>query len=265
MPEPIHTPEGDVHVSPRYLAGLSGDADPSFEPVAHWPHYHLDEGECQLVIASPDHRIKIGWFGDDYDVWQISAATDAVSAATWTARINQNTPPELVYGLTSALAAEYDAESETFLKSSSYRWTDAVQPLLDAGWERQPLARGLVNVVSPDNLAGATIDVVNSDPAAGAVTLWAGPPGWGTRAEFVFSARTPKHLIAATAAEFVNPAPVVREARNFPRRLAQLATLVPVPQVPAARSGALTGRRNAGADGFPRPASVPFSPAGRRR
>ncbi|MFE3380392.1 hypothetical protein [Streptomyces anulatus] len=110
-----------------------------------------------------------------------------------------------------------------------------------------------------------TIDVVNSDPAADAVTLWAGPPGWGTRAEFVFSARTPKHLIAATAAEFVSPAPVVREARNFPRRLAQLATLVPVPQAPAARSGALTVRQNAGADGIPRAASVAASPAGRRR
>lgn len=96
------------------------------------------------------------------------------------------------------------------------------------------------------------------------MTLWAGPPGWGTRAEVVFSARTPKHLIAATAAEFVNPAPVVREARNFPRRLAQLATLVPVPQTPV-RGGALTGRRNAGADGIPRPAPVPASPAGRRR
>ncbi|MFE3380393.1 DUF317 domain-containing protein [Streptomyces anulatus] len=150
MPEPINTQEGDVHVFPRYLGGLPGHADPSFEPVAHWPHYHLDEGECQLVIASPDHRIKIGWFGDDYDVWQISAAKDAVSAATWTARINQNTPPELVHGLTSALAADYDAESETFLRSSSYRWTDGVQPLLDAGWERQPLAGGLVTIVSPE-------------------------------------------------------------------------------------------------------------------
>ncbi|MCB5905882.1 DUF317 domain-containing protein [Streptomyces pinistramenti] len=219
---------GDVYVSPRYLAGLSGHSDCSFDPVAHWPHYHLDAGPCQLVIVSPDHRIKIGWFGDDYDIWQVSAAADAVSQARWSARINQNTPPEIVHGLTSALAAEWDEDSVSFLTNPSLNWADALRPLRDAGWERKPLQRGVLEIVSPDGLAGASIDIVSSGPHAEPVTLWAGPPGWGTRAEVIFSARTPKHLIAATAAAFAAPTPVARYRNDLNPQLAKLAHLTPV-------------------------------------
>ncbi|MFD7017543.1 DUF317 domain-containing protein [Streptomyces sp. NPDC059928] len=226
---PDRTPiDGDVYVFPRYLAGLPGHGDPSFAPVAHWPHHHLDDGPCQLLITSPDHRIKIGWFGDDYDIWEISAAENAVSEPRWTARINQNTPPEIVQGLTSALAGEWDADTDSFLADRSYYWTDAVQPLLDAGWERKPLARGFVEIVAPDGMAGASIDVVSSGRDAELVTLWAGPPGWGTRAEAIFTARTPTHLIAATAAAFADPSPVARYRESLDPRLAHLVQLTPV-------------------------------------
>ena len=223
-PTPI---EGDVYVSPRYLAGLGDNVDLSFEPVDHWPHHHMN-GHCQLLITSPDYRIKIGWFGDDFDVWRISAAEDAVSPAIWTASFNDNMPPEIVQGLTSALAREWNEDSESFLTSRSYYWTDAIQPFLDAGWQRKPLSRGVVEVIAPDRLAGARIDVVSSDPDAETVTLWTGPPGWATRGEAVFTARTPKHLIAATAAAFIDPTPVVRYQADLNPRLAQLAQLTPV-------------------------------------
>ncbi|AJC55031.1 DUF317 domain-containing protein [Streptomyces sp. 769] len=229
------TIDGDVYVFPRYLAGLGGIGDPSFEPVAHWPHHHLDDGSCQLVITSPDHRIRIGWFGDDFDVWRISAAEDAVSAARWTASFNDHMPPEIVRGLTSALANEWDEDSDSFLTSRSYLWADAVQPLLDAGWERKPLAYGKIEIVSPDQLAGASIDVVSTDPDAELVMLWAGPPGWDTRAKAHFTARTPNHLIAATAAAFVDPTPIARYKSDLNPRLAKLAQLTPVqPPKPAA-------------------------------
>ncbi|MFB8128649.1 DUF317 domain-containing protein [Streptomyces mirabilis] len=245
---------GDVHVSPRYLAGLPGHAYPSFHPVAHWPHYRPDAGPCQLVVTSPDHRIRIGWFGDDHDVWLISAAEDPVSAPVWTARINQNTPPEITEGLTRALAAEWDEDSDSFLALRSYYWSDAVRPLLDAGWEQEPLSRGRVEIVSPDGLAGASIDVVSAGPDAETVTLWAGPPGWGTRAEATFTARTPKHLIAATAAAFADPTPVLRYKDSLDPRLAQLARLTPVmpPRPPAPTP--LDVQRAAAAR---RPAAVP--------
>ncbi|MFJ4800854.1 DUF317 domain-containing protein [Streptomyces murinus] len=221
---------GDVRVFPRYLAGLPGHAHPSFTPVAHWPHHHLDTGPFQLVVTSPDHRIRIGWAGDDYDTWVISAASDPVSMPRWTARINQNTPPEIVEGLTRALAQDWTEDSDTFLASPSPSWSDGVRPLLDAGWERRPVKAGVLEIVAPDGLAGASIDVVEANPDAETVTLWAGPPGWGTRAEAVFTARTPKHLIAATAAALADPTSVLREKRSLPPELAALAQLTPVPE-----------------------------------
>lgn len=217
-----------MHVFPRYLAGLPGHADPSFAPVAHWPHHHLEAGPCQLVVASPDHRIRIGWLGDDYDTWVISAAEDPVSPPRWTARINQNTPPEIVEGLTCALAEDWDEDSDTFLASPSPYWTDGVRPLLDAGWTRNSPRRGVVEIVSPDGLAGASIDIVDADPDAETVTLWAGPPSWATRAEAVFTARSPSHLIAATAAALADPTPVIRSTTSLHPRLAELAQLTPV-------------------------------------
>ncbi|MYU06113.1 DUF317 domain-containing protein [Streptomyces sp. SID8366] len=229
QPDPLHEIDGEVHVFPRYLAGLPGHAYPSFDPVAHWPHHHLD-GPFQHVVTSPDHRIRIGWAGDNYDTWVISAASDPISMPRWTARINQNTPPEIVEGLTRALAQDWTEDSDTFLTSPSPFWNSGVQPLLDAGWESHPVKAGVLEIVAPDGLAGASIDVVEVDPAAETVTLWAGPPGWGTRAEAIFTARTPKHLIAATAAALADPTPVLREKHSLHPKLAELAQLTPLPR-----------------------------------
>ncbi|MEH0421209.1 DUF317 domain-containing protein [Streptomyces sp. B21-083] len=98
--------------------------------------------------------------------------------------------------------------------------------MLDPGWDQKPLSRGTVEYVSPDGLAGASIDVVSTGPDAETVTLWAGPPGWATRAEATFTARTPKHLIAAAA--LADPTPVLRYKDALNPRLAQLAQLTPV-------------------------------------
>ncbi|MFB7013560.1 DUF317 domain-containing protein [Streptomyces sp. NPDC056287] len=248
---------------------MPGDADPSFEPVADWPHYSLDDGPCQLLVTSPDHRIKIAWFGDDYDVWRISASKNPVSELHWSARINQNTPPELVHGFTSALAAEWSEDSDTFLTPRSYRWTDAVQPLLDAGWERKPPSRGIVQIVSPDQLAGVSINVVSTHPHDDVYLLWAGPPGWGTRAEATFTARTPQHLIAAMATAFVDPSPVVRNKARLHPRLAQLAQLTPVaPPRPMTATPRDVQRRTArrpaaiGTSSIPRWSTSTLPPAG---
>ncbi|MEV6807739.1 DUF317 domain-containing protein [Streptomyces sp. NPDC051132] len=251
---------GDVYVSPRYLAGLPGHADPSFDPVAHWPHHYPETGTCQLLVASPDHRIRIGWFGDDYDTWVISAAEDPVSPPRWTARINHTTPPEIVAGLTRALADEWAEDSTTLLNQPSAYWTTGIRPLLDAGWKHNPPRHGFVDIVSPNGLAGASIDVATPDPDAETVTLWAGPPGWATRAEAVFTARTPSHLIAATAAALADPTPVIRSRTTLHPRLAELAQLTPVePPKPAAPTP-LDVRRAAAAR---RPTVLP-APSARR-
>ncbi|MEY9841720.1 DUF317 domain-containing protein [Streptacidiphilus sp. EB103A] len=237
-------PYREVLVSPRYLAGSSGTGDAGFAPVAHWPHHYLDDGPCQLLVTSPDQRIRIGWFGDDFELWKITAAEDAVSAPRWTATFNHVTPAEIVAGLTSALAHDY-AEADAvdgnvpFLERPSYSWPDKVQPLFDAGWKRNGGAElGTVEIVAPDGQAGILIDKRPCGPDAETVELWAGPPGWGTRAEVVFTARAPSHLIAATAAALADSAPVMRERHQLHREVEHLVTLSPVgptaPQGPRA-------------------------------
>ncbi|MBB5939976.1 DUF317 domain-containing protein [Streptomyces zagrosensis] len=237
-------PYQEVLVSPMYLAGSNGTGEAGFAPVAHWPHHYLDEGPCQLLVTSPDQKIRIGWFGDDFELWKIAAAEEAVCAPRWTATFNHVTPAEIVAGLTTALAHDYaEADAyegnERFLASPSYRWADAVQPLTDAGWTRNGGAElGTAEIIAPDGQAGVLIDNRRSRPDAEAVTLWAGPPGWGTRAEAIFSARTPSHLIAATATAMADPAPAVRERHQIHREVEHLVSLTSIgptaPQAPRA-------------------------------
>lgn len=229
--------DGDVYVAPRYLAGSPGHGDPGFAPVAHWPHHHLDDGPHQLVVTSPDHRIRIGWAGDDYELWTITAAPDAVSAPRWEVTFNQNTPPELVAPLTAQLATDWADGNDRFLAAPSYRWADSVGALTEAGWTRRPGERGTVELTAPDHSAGLLIDRYAADGRTW--MLWAGPKGWGTRAEITFTARTPAHLIAAVAQAFTDPAPVPRWRETLDPRLAAMAQLTPVapprPTVPTPR------------------------------
>ncbi|MFI9338916.1 DUF317 domain-containing protein [Streptomyces althioticus] len=139
-----------------YLAGSNGTGEAGFAPVAHWPHHYLDEGPCQFLVTSPDQRIRIGWFGDDFELWRISAASKAASATRWTATVNHVTSAEIVAGLTTALAHDY-AETDAydsngrFLAHPSIHWADAVRPLTDAGWTRGvPGSPGTIEIVAPD-------------------------------------------------------------------------------------------------------------------
>ena len=237
----------EYHVTPRYLAGSSGTGDPGFAPVVGWPHHYLADGPCHLVVVAPDQRIRIGWFGDDYLLWKIAAYPDAVSAPRWTATFNQNTPPEIVAGLTAALARDYQDGNDRFLAAASPYWAEGIQPLRDAGWIRASAERGTVEIVAPDQQAGAVIDRRRHDTDDVTWTLWAGPPGRGTRAEATFTTRTPSHLIAATAAAMADPTPVVRARHQISRDMAHLVRLTPIePDEQAASQNPSIGDEDAG-------------------
>ncbi|MEU1488160.1 DUF317 domain-containing protein [Streptomyces sp. NPDC005752] len=177
---------------------------------------------------------RIGWFGDDFELWKISAAEDAFSAPRWTATFNLVTPAEMVAGLTAALVQDYDEAiaSDTlgrFLAGPTVPWRDTVRPLTDAGWNLDGAAElGTVEIIAPDDQAGILIDRRGYGSDRTTVELWAGPPGWGTRAEATFTARTPSHLIAATAAVMAKSTPVVRERHQVDRRMQHLVTMTPV-------------------------------------
>ncbi|WTD06193.1 DUF317 domain-containing protein [Streptomyces albidoflavus] len=235
----MHVPDDpyqyqEVLVIPMYLAGSNGTGEVGLAPVANWPHHYLDEGPCQLLVTSPDQRIRIGWFGDDFELWKISAAEDAFSAPRWTATFNHVTPAEMVAGLTTALVQDYDEAiaSDTpgrFLTGPTASWRDTVRPLTDAGWALDGGAElGTVEIIAPDDQAGILIDRRGYGSDRTTVELWAGPPGWGTRAEATFTARTPSHLIAATAAVMAKSTPVVRERHQIDQRMRHLVTMTPV-------------------------------------
>ncbi|GAA1708328.1 DUF317 domain-containing protein [Streptomyces yatensis] len=223
--EPVDEHWCDYYVTPRYLAGSSYVGDPGFAPVNHWPHHSFDNGPCQLMVTSPDHRIRIGWYGDDYILWKITAAVDGVSAPRWEATFDHTFPPEIVAGLTTALAHDWGPNGDRFLARPSVYWADSVEPLLDTGWERGAAERGTVELLAPDHQAGALIDTRSYGRDDETVTLWAGPPGWASRAEAHFTADTPSHLIAATAAAMSDPAPVVRERHMLHQDVEHLVQL----------------------------------------
>lgn len=232
----------EYRVAPRYLAGSGGFGDPGFAPVAHWPRHDPDDDTfCQLLITSPDGRIRLGWFGDDYEPFKVSASPNAVGPVRWTASFNQNFPPEITAGFTSALARDWEPDGEHFLVRPSIYWADSVEPLLDAGWERLRASEpGTVELRAPDGQAGAWIDTRSYGRHDEAVVLWAGPEGYLTRAEATFSTDTPSHLIAATAAALNDPAPVVRERHMIHRDVEHLVQLEPAATRAQPRTGAPT-------------------------
>jgi hypothetical protein len=221
----------EYHVTPLYLAGSLGIGDPGFAPVpADWPRYEpYDLGS--LVVTSPDRRIHIGWNGDDYLLWRIGAYEGTLGARRWLATANHATPPEIVAGLTSALVRDYADGEEAFLAHPSQSWRHTAQPLLDAGWTRRTAEYGTVEIVAPDQLAGLSVDIRDHGPDAETYTFWAGPPGWGTRSEITLTARTPDHLVVATAAAMVDPKPVVRERQHIHRDVQRAVQLEPVEAV----------------------------------
>ncbi|MET9294349.1 DUF317 domain-containing protein [Streptomyces sp. NPDC003077] len=231
------TIEGDVYVSPRYLAGMPGVDEVALKPFtdSNWPSQHVDDDLGRTVYVSPDSRLRVGFFGDDYDLWNIAAYADPFGPRSWAATFNQNTPPELVAGFTQALVQDYPDGNSRFLARPPLTWHDYVRPLFTAGWAHGAAERGTVEIIAPDKQAGAFIDLRRHDPDDETVTLWAGPPGWATRAEAAFTANTPAHLIAATAAAFTDSAPVARYRECLQPRLAALARLTPVqpPEPPA--------------------------------
>ncbi|MFD8351474.1 DUF317 domain-containing protein [Streptomyces coelicoflavus] len=143
--------------------------------------------------------------------------------ATLDSRLHHNAPAEIVLGLTAALADEWTEDSDRFLNRPS-SWATSVTPLFNAGWKRAGAEWGTVEIVSPDGQAGAFIDMRRNS----AVTLWAGPAGWGTRAEATFTSGTPPHLIAAASAALVDTAPVIRTRRRIHPRVEHLVQLTPV-------------------------------------
>ncbi|NYI03430.1 DUF317 domain-containing protein [Allostreptomyces psammosilenae] len=220
-----------------------------------------------MIVTSPDWKLKVGFYGDDYVLWKIAAYDhDPFYPPRWIITANQNTPAEIVAGLTTVLARDHVEGEQRYLSGPPYYWADGTEPLVDSGWTPAPLDRPTVEFSSPDKQAGLVIARAVDDPHAASRLLWAGPGGWGTHVEITFTPYTPTHLIAATAAAMVDPTPVTRALRQIPRQLRGLLHLTPVAeaQAPPPRAAAATARTTAPGSSTaattPPPATVPPTP-----
>ncbi|MFH8684217.1 DUF317 domain-containing protein [Streptomyces lydicus] len=94
---PTHAPEGDVYVSPVYLAGSTFSGDPALQPLLDQGFLlHCDE-LANVYASSPEQHLRLGYLpeGENSTLWKIAARPDLVGPPRWIATFDDNTPTEL--------------------------------------------------------------------------------------------------------------------------------------------------------------------------
>ncbi|MFE2426888.1 DUF317 domain-containing protein [Streptomyces sp. NPDC059373] len=243
MPTVNDEPAGVFYVRPRYLAGSTWTGDPALQPFYDqgWSLHYDARGN--LHVNAPDQRVRISYLpeGDDDTLWKVAAHRAPSAPPWWVAEFNDATPTEIVAGLTTALAEDYRSGTQRFLDGSTNP-ADGYEPLAAASWNRMDL--GLYDryriFTAPDDLAYLTLYDRYLRPLTEPAdeqerwTFSGGPEGWRSLWYGTFTSRTPAHLVAATAAAIVDPAPVVREGWEIPEQCRDLVHLTPFlpPQPP---------------------------------
>ncbi|WP_413100213.1 DUF317 domain-containing protein [Streptomyces sp. Inha503] len=242
-PDPLRDIDGDVYVSPRYLASTTGVGDPALAPLLElgWDLRHDDLGNT--FVHAPDRRVRLGYLpeGEDDGLWRINAYRDPFGPPTWGACFNDRVPTEVVQAFTTVLATAYEQGPDTYLArpasgSDEHDPFLAVVPLLKHGWEIDRPRWGVFAVQAPDGLAGMEFTTGDLDPEAELTTrdarwqLWAGKsidrPVWYATA----STDTPVALLTAVTECVADPAPLPRwrqETFSYIKGMAQLAPILP--------------------------------------
>lgn len=248
MPPHDDTIDGDVYVSPRYLAGTTGTGDPALVPLLDlgWNLQHDNLGN--VYVHAPDRKVRLGYLpeGEDDGLWRINAYQDPFGPPTWGACFNDSCPTEFVKAFTTALAAAYEQGPDAYLATPDPESTTrdpflAIVPLIKRGWQIDHPRWGVFAIHSADRLAGLEFATGRLDPEAELTTrearwqMWAGTsidrPAWYATA----STNTPVALITAVTECVSDPAPLPRwreDTYSYVQGLAQLTPVLP-PSAPA--------------------------------
>lgn len=248
QPDARHDIDGDVYVSPRYLASTTGIGDPALAPLLDlgWDLQHDEDGN--VYVSAPDRRVRLGYLpeGEDDGLWRINAYRDPFGTPTWGVCFNDRFPTEFVAAFTTALATAYEQGPAAYLTrpvagSDEHDPFLAVVPLLKQGWEIDRPRWGVFAVHSPDGLAGLEFTTGDLDPEAELTTrdarwqLWAGKsadrPVWYATA----STDTPVALLTAVTQCVSAPAPLPswrQDTLSYIKGMAQLTPILP-PEPPA--------------------------------
>ncbi|MGC4950044.1 DUF317 domain-containing protein [Streptomyces sp. DT224] len=261
QPDPQHEIDGDVYVSPRYLASTTGTGDPALAPLLdlRWSVEHDDLGNG--YISAPDRRVRVGYLpeGEDDGLWRINAYRDPFGPPVWGACFNDRTPTEFVTALTTALATAYEQGPGACLarpvagieEHDPFR---TVKPLLDQGWVLDQPRRRVFAVQAPDGLAALEYTRGPLDRDAELTTrdarwqLWAGKsidrPAWYA----TFSTDTPVAVLTAVTECVADPAPLPRWCAatfSYIEGMARLTPIFPPAPTPLDVRRAVAARRPA--------------------
>ncbi|MFD3580915.1 DUF317 domain-containing protein [Streptomyces sp. NPDC058683] len=242
-PDDLHTIDGDVFVSPRYLASSTFTGDPALGPLLDlgWDLHHDDLGNA--YVTAPDRKVHLGYLpeGEDDGLWRINAYRDPFGPPNWGVCFNDRVPTEFVQAFTAALATAYQQGPDAYLTRPVSGTDDhdpflAVVPLLKQGWEIERPRWGVFAVQAPDGLAGLEFTTGDLDPEAELTTrdarwqLWAGKSidraAWYATA----STDTPVALLTAVTQCVAAPAPLPRwreETLSYIKGMAQLTPILP--------------------------------------
>ncbi|MGD6764285.1 DUF317 domain-containing protein [Streptomyces sp. BH097] len=222
---PSHVLDGDILVSPIYLAGSTHTGDPALQPLLDCGFVLTGDEYGNVYVNSPDQRFRLGYMpeGPDYTLWKITAQRTPFAEPEWMATFDASTPTELVTTFTSALADRYQADPTAALFGPSSPAQEACLPLQNAGW-RHSSARPSTFFTAPDGLAGLTHSgrhLPRQDELRGERQrwlLWGGEDGYLERWYATFTSGVPTPLIAATTDRLADPTPALRYERDIPRR-----------------------------------------------
>ncbi|MCL6739437.1 DUF317 domain-containing protein [Streptomyces neyagawaensis] len=233
--------DGDVYVSPRYLAGSTAIGDPGLEPLLAlgWDLHHDDLGNA--YITAPDHRIRLGYLpeGDDDGLWRINAYRDRFGPPAWGVSFNDMAPTEFVTAFTTALADAYIVGPDLYLAPPDRKDPElgafaAVVPLIRGGWHFQRPRWGVMELQPSDGLAALQYTTGRLDPEKELTTLQArwylsgGPKSGHAHWYATASTHTPIALVKAITQSVADPAPVPRWKDGMLPWLRESAQLTPV-------------------------------------
>ncbi|MER5494241.1 DUF317 domain-containing protein [Streptomyces sp. NPDC002490] len=220
--------DGDVFVSPVYLAGSTYTGDPALRPLLGAGFTIVYDDLANAYLASPDQKVQVGWLpeGENGCLWRITGHERPLAPPLWLATFDHYTPVEVVAAFTTALAGGGSV-------SPSASKTAPLLALDEAGWRTNH--RSYVSTSQPpDRLALVSYvhrQLDHQDEINDLRSRWTvsgGASGYSSEWLGTFTTHTPTHLITATMNRLTDPAPVPRYKEFVPERNRSAARITPV-------------------------------------
>lgn len=220
----------DVRIN-RYLAGGGGSAEEAFVPLTYHYWHDMDDEMGNHYVTTCDSQLRVAFvpevseiIPDSTALWQVRARTEMYRPPVWTAAFTDETPPEIIAGLTAALDA--DVTSSTWKRHPYLTRNDHPDVVWDvmrtAGWQMS--VDGLrVKATSPDKLVTFEYrppSTYGQRPVprseAWRATVYTSHDARRPLWEADFHSATPAQLVASFAKALINPQPLTRESATLP-------------------------------------------------